>query len=323
MANNTERIGVHYCGVIAERNKWMFREQPIDDIGIDAHMEITEDTGEPKQLIALQIKSGSSWFREKKDEYIVFRNISERQYKYWTMNSLPCILVLFNPEDNMCIWQKLTTETIQRTQDGEGKGFFVKVPINQIFLNEKSNEQLLEFSNLPQHITNYNFLLSQKKFMEIIKNGGEIKLHSTEWIHKSSGKGETELIVNDGVNVEKYSYPYWFPFTSYTEVFPKLFPWANFTADEDFYRESDEFNWREYNLYYDSEDDEWIQVGESFEEFRKKLNPMRSVLHSGEVAEYMLILSLNELGNSFLNVESFVSHKQPYVKARAKGEENV
>lgn len=323
MANTTERIGVHYCGVIAERNKWMFREQPIDDIGIDVYMEITEDTGEPKQLIALQIKSGSSWFKEQKDECVVFRNINERQYKYWTMNSLPCIIVLYNPEDNMCIWQKLTTETIQRTHDGEGKGFFVKVPINQIFLNEESNEQLLEFSNLPQHITNYNFLLSQKKFMEIIKNGGQIKLHSTEWIHKSSGKGETELIVNDGVNVEKYSYPYWFPFTSYTEVFPKLFPWANFTADEDFYRESDEFNWREYNLYYDSEDDEWIQVGESFEEFRKKLNPMRSVLHSGEVAEYMLILSLNELGNSFLNVESFVSHKHPYVKARAKGEENV
>lgn len=323
MANTTERIGVHYCGVIAERNKWMFREQPIDDIGIDAHMEITEDTGEPKQLIALQIKSGSSWFNEQKDECVVFRNINERQYKYWTMNSLPCIIVLYNPEDNMCIWQKLTTETIQRTNDGEGKGFFVKVPINQIFLNEESNKQLLEFSNLPQHITNYNFLLSQKKFMEIINNGGQIKLHSTEWVNKSSGKGQTELIVNDGTNVETYSYPYWFPFTSYTDVFPKLFPWANFIADEDFYRESDEALWREYNLYYDCEDEEWIQVGESFEEYRKKLNPMRSVLHAGEVAEYMLILSLNELGNSFLNVESFVSQKQPYVKARAKGEENI
>ena len=323
MANTTERIGVHYCGVIAERNKWMFREQPIDDIGIDAHMEITEETGEPKQLIALQIKSGSSWFKEQKDECVVFRNINERQYKYWTMNSLPCIVVLYNPEDNMCIWQRLTTETIQKTNDGEGKGFFVKVPINQVFLNEESSKQLLEFSNLPQHITNYNFLLSQKKFMEIIKYGGQIKLHSTEWVNKSSGKGETELIVNDGTNVETYSYPYWFPFTSYTDVFPKLFPWANFIADEDFYRESDEALWREYNLYYDCEDEEWIQVGESFEEYRKKLNPMRSVLHAGEVAEYMLILSLNELGNSFLNVESFVSHKQPYVKARAKGEENI
>lgn len=70
--------------------------------------------------------------------------------------------------------------------------------------------------------------------MQIIQNGGQIKLHSMEWIHKSSGRGNTELIVNDGKTIQKYSYPYWFPFTPYTMVFPQLFPWANFSADEDF-----------------------------------------------------------------------------------------
>ena len=108
MANSTERMGVYHCGKIAEKNNWMFREQPIDDIGIDAHMELVESTGKPKQLVALQIKSGSSWFKEKKDDYIIFRNINNRQYNYWTMNSLPCIIVLYNPDDDMCIWQKLT-----------------------------------------------------------------------------------------------------------------------------------------------------------------------------------------------------------------------
>ena len=113
----------------------MFRDQPIDDVGIDAHMELTEPTGEPKQLLALQIKTGASWFREKKDNNIIFRDINERQYNYWTMNSLPCIVVLYNPDDDTCIWQKLTAETIERTNDGKGKGFFVKVPLNQVFLN--------------------------------------------------------------------------------------------------------------------------------------------------------------------------------------------
>ena len=70
MANSTERMGVYQCGKIAEKNNWMFREQPIDDIGIDAHMELVESTGRPKQLVALQIKSGSSWFKEKKDDLI-------------------------------------------------------------------------------------------------------------------------------------------------------------------------------------------------------------------------------------------------------------
>ena len=190
MANFTERIGVNHIGEIAERNQWMFREQPIDDVGIDAHMELIEPTGESKQLLALQIKSGASWFKEKKDNYIIFRDINERQYNYWTMNSLPCIVVLYNPDDDMCIWQKLTIETIERTDNGKGKGFLVKVPLAQIFLNNLSNKKLLSFTNLPQHITNYNFLLSQKKFMQIIQNGGEIKLHSMEWINKSSGRGE-------------------------------------------------------------------------------------------------------------------------------------
>ena len=323
MANQTERIGISYCSLIAARNNWMFREQPIDDIGIDAHMEITETTGEPKQLIALQIKSGASWFGEKKDDCVIFRNINERQYNYWTMNSLPCIVVLYNPDDDTCIWQKLTAETIERTNDGKGKGFFVRVPLNQIFLSEISNKQLLSFSNLPQHVTNYNFLLSQKKFMQIIQNGGEVKLHATEWIHKSSGRGETELIVDDGKDIQKYSYPYWFPFTSYTDVFPRLFPWAEFSADEDFFEENDESLWREYHCYYDKEEGMWLVVGDSFEEFRRKLNPMRSIIHSGEVAEYMMVLGLNELGKAFLSVEKYLSQKQPYVETRPEGDSEV
>ena len=318
MASSIERRGVHHCGEIAERNNWMFREQPIDDVGIDAHMEFIESTGKPKQLLALQIKSGSSWFKEKKDNYIIFRYINERQYNYWTMNSLPCIVVLYNPDDDMCIWEKLTVETIEKTKGG--KGFLVKVPLNQVFLNDLSNEKLLSFTNLPQHITNYNFLLSQKKFMQIIHDGGKIRLHSTEWVNKSSGRGEAELIVDDGKSIQKYSYPYWFPFTPYKMVFPRLFPWANFSADEDFFEENDETLWREYHCYYDKEDDEWINVGDTFEEFRRKLDPMRSIDHLGEVAEYMLVLSLNELGRAFLNVDKFVSQNQPYIKARPKEE---
>ena len=321
MANFTEREGIHYCGIIAERNKWMFREQPIDDVGIDAHMEFVEPSGRSKQLLALQIKSGVSWFKEKRDDYIIFRDINDRQDNYWTMNPLPCIVVLYNPDDNMCIWQKLTGDTIERTCGGTGKGYFVKIPINKFFLDDASNKELLSFSKLPEHITNYNFLLSQKKFMQIIHDGGSVKLHSTEWKHKSSGKGNTELIVDDGKCIETYSYPYWFPFTPYTEVFPRLFPWADFSADEEFYEENDRNLWLEYHCFYDEEDDEWLVVGDTFEEFRKKLRPMRNVTHAGEVAEYMMVLSLNKLGKAFLVVNDFVSQNQPYADTRPKENE--
>lgn len=322
MANHTERKGVHHCGEIAEEYQWMFREQPVNDIGIDAHMEFTDPSGAAKQLLALQIKTGSSYFKEEKDNCIVFRDIDERQYNYWTTNSLPCIVVLYNndSDNEICIWQKLTSETIERTKGGDGKGFFVKVPLNQVFLDDSSNQQLLSFSNLPEHITNYNFLLSQKQFMSIIKDGGTVKLHSTEWVNKCSGRGETELIVDDGNEEKTYSYPYWFPFTPYIEVFPKLFPWAHFSIDEEFYEEDDLTLWRDLHCYYDKEIDDWVVVGKSFEEFRKSLPAIRGVDHSGEVAEYMLILSLNDLGESFLTVDGYVSQIRPYAEARPEGD---
>ena len=75
----------------------MFREQPIDDIGIDAHMERTDKDGKVQQLLALQIKSGESYFEENKGDYIVFRDIDDRQYNYWTTihcHALLCSIIL-------------------------------------------------------------------------------------------------------------------------------------------------------------------------------------------------------------------------------------
>ena len=80
----------------------------------------------------------------------------------------------------MCIWQKLSVDTIQKTCGGTGKGYYVNVPTDQVFLDDISNKLLLTYTNLPEHITNYNFLLSQKKFMQIIQKGGQVKLHSNE-----------------------------------------------------------------------------------------------------------------------------------------------
>lgn len=42
--------------------------------------------------------------------------------------------------------------------------------------------------------------------MEVINNGGAVKLHSHEWVNKSSGRGETKLIIDDGNEIKKYFY---------------------------------------------------------------------------------------------------------------------
>lgn len=70
------------------------------------------------------------------------------------------------------------------------------------------------------------------------------------------------------------------------------------------------------HCWYDKESGDWLVVGDSFEEFRATLDPVRYIDRAGEVTEYMMVLSLNELGRSFLQVDEFVSKNQPYVETR-------
>ncbi len=66
MASSTGREGVHYCGLIAERNNWLFREQPVNDIGIDAHMELTEPTANQNNFSHYKSSLGQVGLKSKK-----------------------------------------------------------------------------------------------------------------------------------------------------------------------------------------------------------------------------------------------------------------
>lgn len=50
--------------VLETQLRWLFREQPTEDYGIDAHTEVVDGEEVTGRLLALQIKSGSSWFNE-------------------------------------------------------------------------------------------------------------------------------------------------------------------------------------------------------------------------------------------------------------------
>ncbi|HSH03551.1 MAG TPA: DUF4365 domain-containing protein [Anaerolineae bacterium] len=102
----TERIGVSAVQEIFLRDfGWMFREQPILDIGIDAHVEIANDRISTSKLIAMQIKSGSSYFEKReKDEYINYYGDLEH-LNYWRKYSLPVIVVLYNVDRDIAYWE--------------------------------------------------------------------------------------------------------------------------------------------------------------------------------------------------------------------------
>lgn len=83
---------------------WLFREQLTEDYGIDAHVEIVEGEAVSGKLLALQIKSGPSWFSQPGPGGWWFRPDADH-VQYWTNHSLPVAVVLVHPGTERCHWQ--------------------------------------------------------------------------------------------------------------------------------------------------------------------------------------------------------------------------
>jgi hypothetical protein len=133
--------GVSTIGRIFNKElKWIFREQQKTDMGIDAHVEVC-DNGQPSgRLIALQIKSGESWFKKKTDEGIVFRG-SLKHLNYWLAHSLPVIIILYNPLSEEVFWQAVLQKNITETP----KAWKIVVPYSKR-LDKQAEFELRSYS---------------------------------------------------------------------------------------------------------------------------------------------------------------------------------
>ncbi|HEX8395167.1 MAG TPA: DUF4365 domain-containing protein [Longimicrobium sp.] len=94
----TERAGV--LAVAAELNRLglIWRETPMADVGIDGQIEFVDDSGETiGRVVAAQIKSGESWFRDGGDAWRFYPE--ERHRRYWERFPLPVLLFLHSPAE--------------------------------------------------------------------------------------------------------------------------------------------------------------------------------------------------------------------------------
>src|SRR5467141_813356 len=110
----TERAGVTAAQDAFGKMGWLFREQPLVDFGIDAQVEIVEGDKPVGRLIALQIKSGPSYFAHKRGAKYKFYGRKEH-LEYWLRHCLPVFLVLHNPNDGMLLWQRVERHLIHET----------------------------------------------------------------------------------------------------------------------------------------------------------------------------------------------------------------
>lgn len=135
-------IGVgEVAQLIRRRLGWIFREQYADDVGIDAHVEPVLDGDPTGKLIALQIKSGESFFRSQAADYISYYEHRAKHLAYWNDHSLPVVLVLYSPLMGAAYWVRVHEQTVVST----GHGCSIRVPRSQL-VNEASGDALLKIA---------------------------------------------------------------------------------------------------------------------------------------------------------------------------------
>lgn len=121
--NQTDCLGVNLLGQRVLEAGHIFREQSVSDYGIDAQIEIKDGAKATGRLIAVQIKSGRSFFsNEGQNGFLHY--VSNRHRDLWINHSLPVILVLCDLDERDCYYEIVSDETCVRTD----KRWKIQVP---------------------------------------------------------------------------------------------------------------------------------------------------------------------------------------------------
>lgn len=110
---NMERIGISAISLFCERHGWTFRETPHSDYGIDAEIEQKINGERTNRHISLQIKSGKSYTKVKKNGKITF-SLDPWHYKYWLNSDRPVLILLYDPESEKIYWEQVRLSVMQK-----------------------------------------------------------------------------------------------------------------------------------------------------------------------------------------------------------------
>ncbi|MDV6166910.1 DUF4365 domain-containing protein [Flavobacterium sp. DG1-102-2] len=145
---NTERLGVIATDLVVTRDlNWIFREQPIVDVGVDAILEQVVD-GQPKgKFLAVQIKTGDGNFH-RTPKYLT-HYVSAIHYNYWLNLNIPIILIAHIPVEDLTVWIEINEGNFKKVK----KRWKLDIPLNQKFNSTSINRLSKLFTSLDINAT--------------------------------------------------------------------------------------------------------------------------------------------------------------------------
>jgi Domain of unknown function (DUF4365) len=230
--NPVERLGINAVERIVSRDlNWIWREQPTLDFGIDGQIEIVSDDGEPTgQLIAVQVKSGESYFRDDGDSFAYY--VEERHIKYWDQHCLSTILILHNPENQLTIWQWADFKTARKTD----KGWCIDVPSQKLFSAASAGELTDQIWDDDEIGLRRRFAID-REFMERFESKDAFVIIN-KWLNKSLQYREIVIRFGDLHEPDdKYEIPIMATWNyEVADLMRHFLPWL----DYDYYEEPDD-----------------------------------------------------------------------------------
>lgn len=296
----TDRVGISKLESYFSMHGWLFREQHLHDYGIDAQVEIVSEGKPTGDLIAMQIKSGLSYFSEETDTEIVYR-ADDKHIKYWSQHCLPVIIILYHPERDNFYWESVTDESIIST----GQGWKINIPKSKLL----TDESLITFHKLtqpPPYIKKLNKLRLDKRWIELVADGENVYIEYEDWINKSLPRFQIRIGCDSRDDIEEESWPTIYGI-SMEEAVSHTIPWADYEMDHDAYEAfMESVHYDECYSWHDSETDT-TYFTTSFEEWFTPAEGIQPVSDNGEVQGYRLILSINDVGKAFIDIDEYLS----------------
>lgn len=297
-------LGVTQTALAIQKMGWLFREQPTEDYGIDAHVEVVDGQSVEGRLLALQIKSGVSFFNEKAEDGWWFRP-DDAHVRYWTNHSLPVAVVLFQPDTERCYWQLINATTLRKSSRG---GWKVLVPEHHV-LGKGAIESLRAATEGDPYVLRIRDLQLARSWMELLASNKRLVIDIEEWVNKLSGRGSITLGIDNEDGRDPSPLANWDVFlgtSRYSEVIPKLFAWADVFVHEETYDDADHEQYEAECLAIDEEDRFYTEEYAEWAARRPEgLRPYAN--ESGEVDRWRLELTLNDLGKAFMVVDRFAT----------------
>lgn len=121
--NSQERLGVNAVAEAIAKIGQIWRETPMADVGIDGQIEYVSPEGfATGRMIAVQIKSGPSFFKESKGDWVFYPE--EKHRFYWERFPLPVLIIIHNPETNLSYWQD-ARQVLRVAKSTDAKGIII------------------------------------------------------------------------------------------------------------------------------------------------------------------------------------------------------